>query len=192
MSPLVLHDVVARDLLDWPLLGWAGIELGLWLRNRGGQTAADWTLIVVVGSVVAGINLGYRAAHVPSTVLGGGWAPVAIGLPLLLAGIGLRVAAILVLGRLFKFAVVIQPDHRVIQWGPYRLLRHPSYAGGLVALLGAGIMLDNWLSVVALVMIPLLGVLLRIRVEEAMLDAALGGDYGEYKARTYRLIPWVW
>ncbi len=56
----------------------------------------------------------------------------------------------LTLGRLFKFVVVIQDDHRVITSGRYRLLRHPSYTGGLVAFLGAGIALDSWLSIVAL------------------------------------------
>lgn len=76
--------------------------------------------------------------------------------------------------------------------GPYRLLRHPSYTGGLVAFLGAGIALDSWLSVLALVFVPLLAVLVRIHVEEAELVTALGPEYTRYASRTHRLVPGLW
>ena len=127
-----------------------------------------------------------------ATVLGGGWAPVAVGLALLAAGVALRTWAILTLGRLFKFVVVIQEGHRVVTSGPYRLLRHPSYSGALVAFLGIGIALDNWLSAVALVLIPLLTILVRIQVEEAALSNALGQEYTTYASRTRRLVPGLW
>ncbi|HEV3292534.1 MAG TPA: isoprenylcysteine carboxylmethyltransferase family protein, partial [Streptosporangiaceae bacterium] len=143
-------------------------------------------------AVAAGVNLGFRGAHVHSAVLGGGWAPVAAGLVVLAAGVALRIWAILTLGRLFKFVVVIQDGHRVVASGPYRLLRHPSYTGGLVAFLGAGIALDSWLSVLALVFIPLLAVLVRIHVEEAELATALGPEYTRYASHTRRLVPGLW
>ncbi len=88
--------------------------------------------------------------------------------------------------------MVIQEGHRVVAAGPYRLLRHPSYTGGLVAFLGAGIALDSWLSMLALVLIPLLAVLVRIHVEEAELAAALGPEYTPYASRTRRLVPGLW
>ena len=103
-----------------------------------------------------------------------------------------RTWAILTLGRLFKFVVVIQDGHRVVASGPYRLLRHPSYTGGLVAFLGAGIALDSWLSALAIVFIPLLAVLVRIHVEEAKLATALGPEYTRYASRTHRLVPGLW
>ena len=127
-----------------------------------------------------------------SAVLGGGWAPVAAGLAVLAAGVALRTWAILTLGRLFKFVIVIQDGHRVVASGPYRLLRHPSYTGGLVAFLGAGIALDSWLSILAIVFIPLLAVLVRIHLEEAKLTTALGPEYTRYASRTHRLVPGLW
>jgi protein-S-isoprenylcysteine O-methyltransferase Ste14 len=109
-------------------------------RHRGRAQAAQHgrtdhlrlELLLVTATVAAGVNLGFRGAHVHSAVLGGGWAPAAAGLVVLAAGVALRTWAILTLGRLFKFVVVIQDGHRVVASGPYRLLRHPSYTGGLL------------------------------------------------------------
>jgi protein-S-isoprenylcysteine O-methyltransferase Ste14 len=191
MDPLAIQPGAAQ-LLRTMLIGWVAIEVVLRLRNMGGRTTVDWTFWLVIAAVAAGVNLGFRAAHVHSTVLGGGWAPVAAGLVVLAAGVALRTWAIVTLGRLFKFVVVIQDGHRVVTSGPYRLLRHPSYTGGLAALLGAGIALDSWLSILALVFIPLLAVLVRIHLEEAELATALGPEYTRYASRTHRLVPGLW
>ena len=94
------------------------------------------------------------------------------------AEMGIRVASrVRTLGRFFKLTVVIQEGHRVVDRGPYRVLRHPSYTGMLVTLLGIGIMLDNWLALLAVIIIPLPGLLIRIRAEKAALTDALGGQY---------------
>jgi protein-S-isoprenylcysteine O-methyltransferase Ste14 len=192
VTPLVLHPGAAHDLLDAVLIGWAAAELLLRLVNLGGRTAFDWTFLLVVAFVAGGINLAFRAAHLQSTVIGGGWIPTGVGAAIAVAGIGFRVWAIFTLGRFFKFVVVIQEDHQVVTRGPYRYLRHPSYTGGLVALLGIGVALGNWLSILAALVIPLAAILARIRVEENRLTAALGDDYRNYAARTRRLIPGVW
>jgi protein-S-isoprenylcysteine O-methyltransferase Ste14 len=192
MNPLAIHPGTAHQLLQAMLIGWAAVEIMLRLRNLGGRTTLDWTFGLVVAAVAAGVNLGFRAAHVQAAVFGGGWAPVATGLIVLAAGVTLRTWAILTLGRLFKFVVVIQEDHRVVATGPYRLLRHPSYTGALVAFLGVGIALDNWLSMLTLVALPLAAILVRIRVEEAELGTALGQEYRSYASRTRRLVPGLW
>jgi protein-S-isoprenylcysteine O-methyltransferase Ste14 len=157
-----LHDVVSQ-------------ALGVIVMQAGGA-----------GSVPSLSETDAKAAF------GGGWAPVAAGLAVLAAGVALRTWAILTLGRLFKFVVVIQEGHRVVASGPYRLLRHPSYTGALVAFLGVGIVLDNWLSVLTLVLIPLLAILVRIHVEEGALSNALGREYATYASRTRRLVPGLW
>jgi protein-S-isoprenylcysteine O-methyltransferase Ste14 len=192
MNPLAIHPGTAHQLLQAMLIGWAAVEIVLRLRNLGGRTTLDWTFGLVVAAVAVGVNLGFRAAHVQAAVFGGGWAPVAIGLIVLAAGVTLRTWAILTLGRLFKFVVVIQEDHRVVATGPYRLLRHPSYTGALVAFLGVGIALNNWLSMLTLVALPLAAILVRIRVEEAELATALGQEYRSYASRTRRLVPGLW
>ena len=90
MDPLAIHPGAAQLLLQTMLTGWAAIEVVLRLRNLGGRTTVDWTFWLVIAAVAAGVNLGFRAAHVHSTVLGGGWAPVAAGLVALTAGVALR------------------------------------------------------------------------------------------------------
>jgi protein-S-isoprenylcysteine O-methyltransferase Ste14 len=62
----------------------------------------------------------------------------------------------------------------------------------LIGLLGLGIALDNWLSLLAAVLLPLASLLVRIHHEESVLRGALGDDYRDYAARTSRLVPGVW
>jgi protein-S-isoprenylcysteine O-methyltransferase Ste14 len=71
-------------------------------------------------------------------------------------------------------------------------VRHPSYTGGLVGLLGLGVALGSVAAVISLVVVPLIGVLIRIRHEERTLHTALGAEYDAYAAHTPRLIPRVW
>jgi protein-S-isoprenylcysteine O-methyltransferase Ste14 len=89
--------------------------------------------------------------------------------------------------------IKIQKDRgqRVISTGPYRIVRHPMYAGGLLYMIGMPFLLGSWLGVLVLPMI--LGALsVRIFIEEAALRKGLPG-YGDYAARVrYRLIPGVW
>jgi hypothetical protein len=68
---------------------------------------------------------------------------------------------------------------------PYPNVRHRGHTAGL---LGIGIALGNWLSLAVLVLIPLAGILGRIRVGEAKLASALGQEDSNYAARTGRLI----
>jgi protein-S-isoprenylcysteine O-methyltransferase Ste14 len=182
----------AQQLVQVLLLCWAGLELLLWLRNRGGNTAPDPTFALVVAAVAAGMNLAFRAAREPGTAIGGGLAVTAAGVTILILGVALRTWAVLTLGRLFTFVVVIQDEHHVVDSGPYRFVRHPSYSGGILALIGAGIGLGNWISILAAAGLPLLAILIRIAVEEARLARDLGADYRSYAQRTKRLIPGLW
>jgi protein-S-isoprenylcysteine O-methyltransferase len=74
-----------------------------------------------------------------------------IGVGVFAAGLGLRWWAIAWLGRLFTFDVAIAADHRVIDTGPYRLIRHPAYTGSLLSFVGIGICGGNVVSLLLLV-----------------------------------------
>jgi len=80
----------------------------------------------------------------------------------------------------------------VVDVGPYRILRHPSYAALLLVLIGIGLTYGNWLSLLALTILPLAGLMNRIRVEETALAAALGPACMMYASTRKRLIPFVW
>ncbi len=89
-------------------------------------------------------------------------------------GIALRQWAVWVLGRFFTVVVRVTAGQTVIDRGPYRWVRHPSYTGLLLTLSGAGVAFGNWLSILALIIWSALGLAIRIRVEERALLAALG------------------
>jgi protein-S-isoprenylcysteine O-methyltransferase Ste14 len=87
--------------------------------------------------------------------------------------------------------IELAPDQRVISTGPYALVRHPMYSGGLVMLLGMPIALGSWWGVLIIVaIIPAL--IWRLLDEEKFLARNLPG-YVEYQNKVrYRLIPGVW
>jgi len=114
-----------------------------------------------------------------------------LGLGLFALGLSLRWFSIIYLGRFFTTNVAIASDHQLIDSGPYRFIRHPSYAGALLAFLGLGLCLGNLASLLILIVPILFAFLWRIRVEERALIEALGGRYQSYVRKTKRLIPFV-
>lgn len=115
------------------------------------------------------------------------WAGIAVTL----LGIALRQWAIFTLGRFFTRTVQVSGDQPVVDRGPYRLLRHPSYSGALLGALGVGFALGN-LPCLLLVVLPMaVGLGVRIRVEERALLSAIGEPYRAYMKRSWRLVPFV-
>ncbi|HMP17383.1 MAG TPA: isoprenylcysteine carboxylmethyltransferase family protein [Gemmatales bacterium] len=122
------------------------------------------------------------------------WNGIGIGFvfTVLLAGILLRWWAIHVLGKFFTVNVAVQTGHRVINSGPYFVLRHPSYTGLLLEIFAVALAYQNVISI-AVIMIPATFILLRrIRHEERVLKRALGTAYREYLLKTYTLVPFLY
>ena len=114
------------------------------------------------------------------------------GLTLWLLGLAFTVWAYGTLGRFFSLDVQIQNEHRVIDTGPYRLLRHPGYAGAMVGLIGLGLALQSWVSVLLLLLASIAAFAYRMQTEEKFLVAELGAECLHYMARTKRLVPYIW
>jgi protein-S-isoprenylcysteine O-methyltransferase Ste14 len=146
---------------------------------------------MVVGSL-AGLALAFGLSGTGPRLPGPDWLPVAVGLAVIAAGTALRYWSVHTLGRFFTVNVGVAEGQRVVDSGPYALLRHPSYTGMLVVYLGVGIALDSWPSVAAAVVLPTLAVLNRIEHEETMLREELAPAYEGYQRRTKRLVPGVW
>ena len=128
----------------------------------------------------------------PAAAIGHGAAAFAVGMVLLVAGVALRVWSFRVLGQYFTFAVMVSPDQPVVTRGPYRVLRHPGYAGGLLAIAGIGVVNGNWAGLASVVLLWLALIVWRIHVEESALLTALGRRYRAYAAHHKRLVPLVW
>jgi protein-S-isoprenylcysteine O-methyltransferase Ste14 len=183
---------LAIALLIWLLpeaargLRWRG-------RNDGAIARDHGSLFVTVGM----IGLGTFAAQACALLLPGAtitWNRQALfwlGIVLMLAGVALRAWAVRTLGRYFLPVVAVRADQQIVRRGPYRLIRHPTYSGALLTLLGLALTLTNWAALVALLGCALAGLSYRVYIEEQALLQSLGQPYRDYIAQTTRFVPFL-
>jgi protein-S-isoprenylcysteine O-methyltransferase len=172
-------------------------ELGLALKKRAAQKgvrAADagslpllWIVLTI--SVFGAFNVA-RLARTAALPDEDAWH--VLGAVIFAGGLLLRWYSIIHLGRFFTVNVAIADDHRLIDSGPYRFVRHPSYTGALMAFLGLGLCMANWAALAVLIVPACLVFLRRMQVEEAALQQGLGESYREYMQHTKRLIPGIY
>jgi len=141
----------------------------------------------------AGILALGAAAAAPGPGAGRRWRGrcAAGGATVTVAGIALRQWAIHSLGRFFVGHVAVQPDQSVVSSGPYRWLRHPSYTGQWIEMIGVGLATGNLLGLATCTLLPLVGITARIDAEERELSARLPG-YAEFARGRRKLIPLIW
>jgi protein-S-isoprenylcysteine O-methyltransferase len=171
-------------------------ELALvWRRraSRAPSTPQDrgshlWLWAVILGSIIAG-HLAALSHVGPRFLPSLPWRWFGAGL--FTAGAAFRWWAIVHLGRFFSVDVAIAHDHQVVDTGPYRLVRHPSYTGLLLQCAGLGVVLGTALSLFVIIVPTFLVLVHRIRVEERALLANFGDFYASYTRRTKRLLPGV-
>jgi protein-S-isoprenylcysteine O-methyltransferase Ste14 len=191
------YEQSGANVAFWTLFGLFALgEYAMRFRsrlNRSGTRAERWSLLVVVAAVIGGVLGGIELANRGvGPIVSARWPLFVIGLVLMAAGIFVRQWAIFTLGRFFTVDVRVHPDQTVVERGPYRWVRHPSYSGLLIFFVGLGLALSDWLSVIVLAILPAAGLLVRIRSEERALLAALGENYRRYAATRRRLFPGIW
>ena len=213
---LVLIDILATfAYLALAVLGWGGIAG--FFSHPALIAIAVVTLIMVCVAIFSGGNLntgeredrsnrwviaafgviGLLAAYFPTYTdrkefwtLDGDlirW----VGVFLFTAGGALRIWPVFVLGPRFSGLVAIQPGHTLVTKGPYSIIRHPSYMGLIINSLGWALAFRSGVGVL-LTILTIPPLLARIRAEEALLRSQFDGEYDAYRARTRRLIPWVY
>jgi protein-S-isoprenylcysteine O-methyltransferase Ste14 len=110
---------------------------------------------------------------------------------LLLAGLIVAISARRTLARNWSGAVALKEDHELITAGLYQYVRHPIYTGMLLMILGTALSLATLGACIGFLII-LVGVLLKLKQEEALLTKYFSQDYLSYKKRTRTLIPFIW
>ncbi len=115
-----------------------------------------------------------------------------LGLVITWCGILLRQVAIKTLGKFFVTTIITQPNQPVITSGVYRYIRHPSYLGGLITIIGVSLALNSLLGAVLMIGATSFVILQRITFEESYLLLQMGRPYREYTKHTKKLLPFVW
>lgn len=208
--PLLLNVVliVGVGLLAWHKLEhWSGFALffgasvaiayvawGVWEAQVSIRDSRDrslrsdrWTLEAYAlsqgSTALTALALNSRWPFLPNLCVIGG---------AILFGFGaiLRVLAVRALGEFYSHRVRVTSEHRIVQTGPYKWLRHPAYSGMLMAHLGLVLVFFNWVSFTILLGALLPALVVRILVEERTLGAL--PEYTEFCYRRARLIPLVW
>ncbi len=115
----------------------------------------------------------------------------AVGVVLTVLGLMIRIQSILTLKQYFTYSVAQVENHKLIETGLYKIIRHPGYLGQLMIFAGISTSLSNWLSIL-LMMIPItIGYIYRIKVEERFMIEQMGENYLNYQKRTKRIIPMI-
>ncbi len=113
-----------------------------------------------------------------------------VGISIFLFGCCYRLWAIQTLGEFYSHRVRTLAQHHIVVSGPYRLTRHPAYAGMIIANAGISLYFFNWVTIIVFSFILLPAILLRIFIEEKTLFEIKG--YAEYARKRKRLFPAVW
>lgn len=157
-------------------------------RKSDGFTAALIMGTIVIAQIAAVIEWAYFQPLHPFSLQG-----ITIwGYSFLILGFGLRTWAIQVLAGNFTSTVPEHLKKELVKKGPYKILRHPSYTGGLLGVTAISVILQNTITPFLTFICLLLVYLLRISKEENHLLKSFGQQFRHYQAQTWRLFPYIW
>ena len=143
-------------------------------------------LIALAHVIVGALDYGrWHLTRVPDSVRLAGLVGVALALPLVFRA--------MLTNRFFSPVVRIQKErgHRLVDQGPYAVVRHPGYVGMITAVPFSALVLGSWIAFALAAAYSLL-IVRRVIFEDAFLRANLDG-YADYARRVrYRLVPRVW
>lgn len=180
----VLGVAVATTYVLWGI--W---ETRVSLRDsKHPSVRADrWTLeAYAISQGATALTAMLVASHWPASVE----THLFVGGALFGGGVALRVSAVRALGEFYSHRVQVTSEHRIIQSGPYRHLRHPAYSGMFLAHLGLVLVFFNWLSAALLLGALLPSLVARILVEERTMVRVPG--YDQFCQGRARLVPLLW
>lgn len=194
MRPLPFFGDPTYAAIFWSTFAvWAAFEaIGAFTTARFGRGArssdkGSSTALVLLTWIGIGLDFALSSQFPQAAIA---WKKTFfVGIAFMLAGVTLRFYAMSVLGRSFTYYVAVQDEQTVVEVGPYRYIRHPSYTGALMIFAGMGLALGNWAGLLALLACVGMAYAYRMSVEESALVAALGEPYQRYMRRTRRLVP---
>jgi protein-S-isoprenylcysteine O-methyltransferase Ste14 len=180
--------------------GWFGLAVSMWATeqawsnrtphnpSRSGSLTDEIMVLATVAVMVAGL---LARLMLPVIVIRPAWLAVALGLLVGGGGLALRAVSMRALQGGYVLRLHVSGAYPLVSSGPYRMVRHPGYAGILLQLLGLQLVTGSPIAVAALLLVICL-LPIRIRIEESMLSEAWGEEYERYRRSTpYRILPRV-
>ena len=183
-------------LLTWPV--WVVILVGVFLGMTQPTISLEKDNVdrlsshLILGAiltcfVVSMIEYGYRTSQFVTI----DHKSTFVGIFFIICGFLFRYWSIQVLGKFFTTAVEIQNDHKLVRIGPYKYLRHPSYLGAWVGVLGVPILLQSFWGIIGCLILYFPSYLYRIKNEESALQSKFPLEYQEYREKTWKMIPFI-
>ena len=185
-------------LITWQIFFLAGIctilfatqprlSIGESKRKCSTDKYTVWLILGVsgIGQIVSLIEWAYFPKHYSNNWL-------IAGAVFLIVGTAFRLYSIHTLGKYFSSTVQIKSEHKIISAGPYKHLRHPSYTGAYIAMLGCAVFLHSIIGILIFGIGMLFVYHLRIKTEEQTLIENFKEEYLNYRKHTYKMFPLVW
>jgi protein-S-isoprenylcysteine O-methyltransferase len=151
-------------------------------RADAGHSTRVLLVSYLISLVISLLLSGYRIALAPIPIR---WA----GCILLVGGLVLRAWSMAILGTKYSRSLQVMKRQELVTAGPYRLIRHPGYAGSLLVWIGYALGAGSWAAAILIGLVLGGAYWYRIAAEERMLGAEFGAPYRMYQQRTWRLIP---
>ena len=186
MTPLTPQHAIAAAWLIW-IVSW--VIAAFWSDRAAKRPSlrAEWLYrgVTLVGAILLFGRIRHQAFL-------GFWPEAAWPLVILaVCGFAFAWWARVHLGRLWSGSVTMKSDHRVVDTGPYALVRHPIYTGLLTAVIATGLLKGTVLGLVGAALI-VLGTWTKARLEEDFLREQLGAEaYDAYRRRVPMLVPFT-
>jgi protein-S-isoprenylcysteine O-methyltransferase Ste14 len=160
-------------------------------RRKAIKKERKSTIILILGIALNVFFIEFLAFYTYYSGIGYLGNTLYIGLGLVILGIIIRQYSIYILGKYFSPHVEIQKEHKLIEKGLYKYIRHPSYLGSILSLTGLSIAFESLLSLIFSLILSSIFYGYRINVEEKELIKIFGNGYLNYIKRTKKLIPFL-
>jgi protein-S-isoprenylcysteine O-methyltransferase len=189
-QPHTLALVFWITITGWVVINlWVGQHHKLQQRNKIGRRSDS---LVFFGHEAVLVIAFALKLLLPNAKLYGSPALFWLGIVLIWGGTVLRQLAIKTLGKYHVMTIATQDKQPVITSGVYRYIRHPSYLGAIVSVVGVALSLNSLVGSIGLIALTIAVLVHRILIEDAYLGEHLGKAYRDYAKRTSRLIPHLW
>jgi len=174
-------------------LCWIAWSLGFVRARRvaSGQKKVERAPVSHLGTALQFVGFSLVFAYVRPAGFEKSWESLVASIVLGPPSVALGWAAVRHLGKQWRYEAALNADHELIRTGPYAWVRHPIYASMLCRLVSTGLAWTWWPMLTAGLIFFLAGTEVRVRAEEKLLAGRFGGQFEEYRARTWAYVPWV-